>query len=445
MLMLAIAVSLSNFMLETTFKSYVEDLQDKKMAFIVKSLSLNYDTRLLKWDRGILDLIGKDALENNLLIRIKDDRGIYVWDALNNNATCGDAIKKTLENIYSRSSVLTGKYVEKSFPINVMDMYVGSVEIGYYVSKSYSDDDKGLINRLNLMYFLISAFSLIIATIAGMFISREISMPISKVTEAVSKISKSEFKDKLDFKSNIFEIESLLQSINNLVMALDNDKHLRKRLATDVAHELRTPVSVLQSHLEAMIEGVWKPSKERLESCYDEVIRLGKLVENLKRLADLDNGNFTVLFKEFSIHDLIKTIYLNFEADFKKKNIDFSYDVSYGIEIISDKDKLGQILVNLISNAYKYTNAGGRVEIKGFKQEDAVIIIVKDTGVGISEKDLPFIFERFYRTDASRTKTTGGSGIGLSVVSSLIKVLNGNIEVSSQIGKGSEFKITLPV
>lgn len=443
-LMVTITVVSSNYMLEGTFRRYDSDLQDRKIESTINDLILNFDTKIMGWENDILNKIGRNALENRLIVKIKDNQNKIIWNGfLYQNGVMADLIKNMAVNPEYRIEKSENDLINKNMKIKIRDISLGEVDFYYYGTYYYSSNDAELISRLNIMFLSTSVLSLIIAVLVGLYMSKEIAGPVVKVTDLAKAIAKNDFKEKIDCNSDIVEIAGLLNSINHLSLTLNNNRDLRKRMTVDIAHELRTPLSILQSHLEAIVEGVWQASIDRIKSCYDEVVRLGKLVDNLKKIDDMDSGAFNLDKKRFSVDEFLKNIYLNFMADFKKRNIKFSLFIKDNIEINSDKDRLGQVVINIVSNALKYTKNGGEVSISLEKVGKKAIISISDNGIGIEQKDIPFIFERLYRTDTSRAKTTGGSGVGLTIAKYQINALGGEILVNSKIGKGSTFKIIL--
>ena len=192
-----------------------------------------------------------------------------------------------------------------------------------------------------------------------------------------------------------------------------------------------------------MIDGIWKPEAVRLQSCHEETVRLSKLVGDLEKLSLYEGENLVLTKRPFDISSLIARVALNFEAEFKSKGIALQAKMQ-PVEIVADEDKISQVLVNLLSNALKYTNEGGEVAVKTIPKEDAVEIEISDTGIGISDEDQQLIFERFYRTDLSRNRKSGGSGIGLAIAKAIISAHHGTIAVKSTPGIGSTFTIILP-
>ena len=192
-----------------------------------------------------------------------------------------------------------------------------------------------------------------------------------------------------------------------------------------------------------MIDGVWELDVARLTSCHEETIRISKLVSDLENLARFEADNLILKKEEFDLVRLVSKIEKSFESDISRRNIHVTQDIS-ARRLTADEDKIEQILVNLISNALKYTPEGGSIAIRTVETPTAIVISIKDSGIGISSEDLPYIFERFYRADKSRSRATGGSGIGLAIVKFLVEAHGGIVTVESKPGEGSEFTVTIP-
>jgi signal transduction histidine kinase len=187
---------------------------------------------------------------------------------------------------------------------------------------------------------------------------------------------------------------------------------------------------------------VWKLEKYRLESCHEEILRITRLVRDLEKLTQYESENLILNITQFNLSEVITNIITNLDKEFKNKQI--TVDFQDGFEsIFADKDKITQVVINILTNAIKYNKIGGHIEIITKKQEDKYIIIFKDNGIGISKEDLPYIFERFYRADKSRNRSTGGSGIGLAISKAIIESHGGSITASSELNKGTEIIITL--
>lgn len=289
----------------------------------------------------------------------------------------------------------------------------------------------------------ISLLMIIVVIAVSVFLSQKISKPIIVVSKMTDFIKMGGYDQKLEYESSIVEIDNLINSINELSRELYKMENIRKNLTSDISHELRTPLTSIQTHLEAMIDGIWEPSKERLNSVNEEVIRLSHLVNQLKNLAKFDSYEDKLNLKNENLTQLIKNIIYNNESYALDKNIRIKYELE-DVNANIDKEKISQVIINLISNAIRYTNLNGEILIKLYKKSDFIKIIVKDNGIGIPEESLDYIFERFYRVDKSRCRNTGGTGVGLTICKSIVDLHKGKIEVKSKLNEGSEFIITLP-
>ena len=289
----------------------------------------------------------------------------------------------------------------------------------------------------------ISLLMIIVVIAVSVFLSQKISKPIIVVSKMTDFIKMGGYDQKLEYERSIVEIDNLINSINELSRELYKMENMRKNLTSDISHELRTPLTSIQTHLEAMIDGIWEPSKERLNSVNEEVIRLSHLVNQLKNLAKFDSYEDKLNLKNENLTQLIKNIIYNNESYALDKNIRIKYELE-DVNANIDKEKISQVIINLISNAIRYTNLNGEILIKLYKKSDFIKIIVKDNGIGIPEESLDYIFERFYRVDKSRCRNTGGTGVGLTICKSIVDLHKGKIEVKSKLNEGSEFIITLP-
>jgi len=432
----------ANIFLEKQFREYVIKNQDSKNKEILNMITNEY-FKNGKWNYDDISSIGMNALEGGVIIKVKDVQSKTIWDAtVHNSGLCNQMITHMSQNMNSRYGDFEGKYTETTYPIMNILKQVGTLQIGYYGPFYFDDNDLRFINTLNYFLIGIALFSFVISLLLGTIMSRRLSSPISRVISSSKMISNGYFEDRITQKSNIIEIHDLISTINNLAETFKNQDKLRKRLTSDMAHELRTPLTTLQSHFEAMIDGVWEPNVERIKSCHEEILRINRMVGDLENLAKIESENIVLDKTEFDLSELTQKIIMNFESDFAKKNIEIIYKGKEQF-INADKDKISQVLINLLSNVLKYTGEGGRVNVTISGIKNKVKITVKDTGEGISEEDLPYIFERFYRVDKSRNRLTGGSGIGLTIVKAIVDAHNGSIKVNSKIGEGTEFIVEL--
>jgi two-component system sensor histidine kinase BaeS len=431
---------LSLNLLESNYKKLVQKNIEDKTNVIVQSLGNQLKDD--KWNGYGIESIGIDAMNNGLIIEVKDTKDNVLWDAMKFNHGMCQTILQNLSNNTRSNTKSQIEFVTRTFDIIVNSKKEGSVNISYYGPFYYRDNDLVYLNTIRNAMSFATFIAIALSVTLGLFTSTKLSVMISKVISATTMISKGNYKE-ISKDSDIEEINTLIDSVNNLSYSLNEQEKLRKVLTKDMSHELRTPLTTLQGNLEGMIDGIWEPSVERLQSCNEEVLRLYRLVGDLENLAQIEKEDTKLNYSEINLSDLFGSILNNFEKKFLDKSILVCFN-SKDILLRGDKDKLSQALINVISNAEKYTMEGGRVFIDIDHTKDNVNITIKDTGIGIAKEHVPYIFERFYRVDESRTRSTGGSGIGLAITKSIVEAHGGTIKVKSVLDKGTEFTITLP-
>ena len=443
LLFLIISV-LINSLLEKQFKEYVIGKQEQKIKETVVLITQRYNN-WGNWNISGIETIGVNLLGDGLILRVNGIDGNAIWDAnVHNGGMCKTILEHMAQNMASYSPDFKGGYVEKRYPLTVDNTEIGSATIGYYGPYFYTDYDIRFLQTINNL-LLWSAILAGIASLAfGIFMAGHLSKPIGHVIHTAKQIAKGDFDGRLRETSSTKEIVELTSTINSVAETLGKQDALRKRLTADVAHELRTPLATLQSHLEAMIDGIWQPDAARLTSCHEEIVRISKLVGDLERLTKYEGENLMLNIERFDLSAMLQRITTNFESQFKSSGILLVFEPQERM-VEADEDKISQVFINLISNALKYTPSGGKVEIKIGSNAGHTDISVSDTGIGIAPEDLPQIFERFYRTDKSRSRLTGGSGIGLTIAKSIIDAHHGSITVTSEPDKGSVFTVTLPI
>ena len=267
--------------------------------------------------------------------------------------------------------------------------------------------------------------------------------PVATTADIATPIARGNYDIRIESETKTKELRDLLSAVNHLASNLSEQERLRKRLTSDVAHELRTPLTAVNVYLEAMIEGVWEATPERLKGCHEEIERLVSLVADLEQLVKVEGENLRLSKSRVDFMEIARAVGANLEAEARRKGM--SIGIS-GEECVveADRNRITQVLANLVSNAIKYTPNGGHIQVEVKDGGQSGTIRVKDDGIGIPERDIPLIFERFYRTDTSRSRKTGGAGIGLTIAQSIVKAHGGTIAVESRVNEGSCFTVTIP-
>lgn len=329
--------------------------------------------------------------------------------------------------------------------ITVDGSFIGQVRIWSFGSDSFlrKADETFRDNSYEAMA-LASIIAIALATIIGFIFARNLVSPIN----AISKTAKSIKEGDLSARTGLTgedEIARLGETFDAMAQAVEDDRELEHRLTTDVAHELRTPLMAIQATVEAMIDGVYKPTEDRLNQVNSEVKRLSRLVDALLRLSRLENRANPMKEEIIDLGELISGLVKTHEAFVNDSGLTLKYEMQKNVIIKGDADMIRQATANLISNAVRYTPEGGTVTVQVRHGEIMADIVVEDTGIGLSPDEARMVFSRFWRADAGRNRDTGGLGIGLAVVKEIVDRHHGWVQVEGKKGEGARFTIRIPL
>lgn len=287
----------------------------------------------------------------------------------------------------------------------------------------------------------------IVGMLVGLSGMRRWVNPLADVMSAAESLADGDFSVRVEEKGDR-EFIKLARSFNDMAEELEHARQQRQNLTADVAHELRTPLHILQGNLEGALDGVYEASPDHLNSMLDETRLLQRLVEDLQTLSMAESGTLDFHFQNLDVADLIKDVQTSFNGRAADVGVELITSISEEIKdltIVGDWHRLDQVLGNLVSNALRHTSEGEQITIGGSKNEDYLSLFVKDTGEGIPEEDLPYVFDRFWKGDRSRSRSSAGSGLGLAIARQLVTAHSGTIDVSSKEGEGTVFSIALPL
>ena len=288
--------------------------------------------------------------------------------------------------------------------------------------------------------------ALVAAVIVSLFISRRIVEPLQELTQVSRRLALGYYRERTSIRSDD-ELAQLSQSINQLAEALDQTEQRRMSLLADVAHELRTPLTTIEGYMEGLLDGVIASDEHTFTIVRREAERLRRLTEELSLLSRVEAGAISINPRPTPADTLLHAIIARFQPQFMICEVGFELILPPEAPLLLvDSDRITQVLTNLLANALRYTPTGGQVCIKLGHNDAYVQLSVCDTGVGIAPDHLPYIFERFYRVDKSRGRSSGGTGIGLTIARYLVYAHGGDIWAESEgSGKGSIFNMTLPI
>ncbi len=295
-------------------------------------------------------------------------------------------------------------------------------------------------------------FALFSALIIGFSFSRQFVAPIKKMVAVSKKISDGNYKERIPIPKNvnideIDELKQLAVSFNQMTLKLEKTEDLRRQLIGDVSHELRTPLSLIKASMEGLIDGLVPATNKTFYQVQLETDRLARLVDDLQELSIIESGAYELLKQRSDIHEVITSVLQNLKPQFVRKGIQLEDNFpKEKTQISIDVDRIRQVLTNILGNALKFTPKGGLVELTGEIRKDHIQISIKDSGIGISKEHLPYVFTRFYRVDKSRSRKSGGSGIGLTIAKQLVETHGGEILAeSSGENMGTTISFTLPM
>lgn len=427
-----------NFTINNKFNQYMVNIQNKRNERIVQYFQEVYK-RDKKWTKDSGREMEHEAFMSNYCLTLLDENKKLVWTMNPNDI-------KEKEHLAMISDKEKGVYNTLNSPIKYNGSIVGYVGIGQYSSVLLSSEDINFKLSINKGIGASSILTLIIVIFISLYFSRQFSVPIREVSDISVNLSNGDYNTKSNAKTDILELENLKNSINTLGEKLKQQELLRRRLVSDISHEIRTPLNILQNNLEAMIDGIFPVNTEQLTSLNDEVIRFGKLLNNLNVLEESETEGISLNKENISLDELISSVCDDFLIVSKEQDIELTYNLkpNENYIILGDRDKLKQVFINILSNAVKFTNDGGKIWVNLTKSKSEIIVSIRDTGIGISKEDLPFVFERLYRGDKSRNKIQG-SGIGLTIVKNILTLHSGLINVESEIGRGAKFTIHFKV
>lgn len=307
-----------------------------------------------------------------------------------------------------------------------------------------------LLGWLSRSLLLVAAVGGVLGILFGILASRSLTSPLSRLAEAARAIGARDLTRRVEVEGSD-EVKEVAQAFNDMAATLEGAETLRRNLVADVAHELRTPLSVLQGNLRAMLDDVYSLDKAEISRLYDETRLLSRLVNDLHELAQAEAGQLRLNRQTTDLADLVQSTAAAFSPAAEAKGVTLSTQVALDLPLVTaDPARLTQVLHNLLANALRHTPSGGTISLRAgceLGKESQVWLAVQDSGEGISFRDLPHVFDRFYRADPARSRATGGAGLGLAIVRAIVEAHGGRVSAVSDgtPGHGSTFTVQLPL
>lgn len=334
--------------------------------------------------------------------------------------------------------------IDRGIPIQVNNARLGTLLIGRTAVRSFSAGS-AFLERANRILLYSASGAAALALLMGVFISRTLTRPIRELTAATRVVSGGNLAHEVTVRSRD-ELGQLAASFNRMSAELARSLNLRRQMTADIAHELRTPISVILGYTEAVHDGVLAPTLDTFEIIREEAERLNRLVEDLRLLSRADAGELPLDRQPANIQNLLEEVRSIHSHRASHKSISLEMQTASDLPIIEvDHDRMVQVLSNLLDNALRFTPEGGRILLTADRVGENLEIRVQDNGPGLDEEELTRIFDRFYRADTSRQRGEGGSGLGLAIAKSLVEQHAGRIWAEGKQSKGLTFIIQLRI
>lgn len=395
-------------------------------------------------DPATLHHIGLMESHTDTVVVITDKKGEVLLSSNKMDNNMIEILKKPIPALPRDGFVLQSDWENKEYIATVTPFNKNGKKAGYVYMFKNTDEIQRLISELNNHFLLASLLVLIFILITIFFLSRALTRPLILMKEATKKLSKGDFSVTLSPPSHD-ELGELSQSIQTLANDLNYLKQERNEFLANVSHELRTPLTYINGYADiARRREINEEDRFKyLDIIHEESQRVSSLLKELFELAKMDQNTFLISKETVDLCMFLKSIYEKVLPAFQNKNIQLKIECPKNLSISLDPARFEQVLLNLLDNSLKFSKEATIASIKVFQENEEIQIIVKDQGIGIPQEDLPYIFDRLYRVEKSRSRATGGFGLGLAITKQIVEAHEGEILVESEKGKGTCFKIVL--
>ena len=413
------------------FEAYLDGERLDRAYLIMASLEGGYE-QWSGWNEMHLRREVIRALMMGMVTRVLDNAGEELIDTAKAVNELTPLMKRRVLSLVDMNArTASDDFV--TYPLFLGGKRIGILEVNYFPR-----DRAGLFTERSSRFLLIAFMTMGgLAVIASIVFSRKLTSPIKRLERQTRLIREGDFTGRVD-PSGIDEIGKLSHAFNEMADDLQLQESLRRKLIANVAHELRTPLGAMRGELEGMIDGVLESDEEQLKSLYEETGRLRTMLDGIDDLTQAQASSLTLVKQEVELTAFLGNIGERFKPRAGEKGVKITPEVKDNTIAWADPDRLSQIVINLLENAIRATPEEGTVTLRAGGEEGMTFVEVSDTGGGIEEKNIPFIFERFY------SGPDGGLGLGLTIVKELVDAHGGEIKVNSEAGKGTTVTVTLP-
>lgn len=448
LLTLGLSMFSVNYVFKKEFSNYLTQTTEAALEPLSNRLLTAYKNN--SWDALTLEKIG-ETLPLGTQVTLQDLNGNVIailknsMDTMHERMSMGDVQSSTMAGMMNMPYAVQEQKT-RTLTIANSQGTIATAIVRYPTSATILNPaDTAFMTSIFYSLMLASGLSLLMGILLTLYMSQRLVAPLRRLTQAAFHIGQGHLEERVNLTTND-EVGQLAEAFNTMANNLKRQEELRKQFTADIAHELRTPLTSIRSYIEAFQDGVLPVDSENLSIINEEIGRLVGLSSDLKDLNIAEIGALKINPLPVNLTDIIDKIVNNLQPLIQEKGLLLQWAPSSPPLYASGDDRLlTRLFYNLIQNAYKYTEYGGTISIEMEAGQKDITIQIKDSGIGISENELPYIFERFYRTDKSRARESGGSGIGLALVREVVLLHHGTISVQSTVGQGTTFKVTLPI
>src|SRR5260221_8797625 len=387
------------------------------------------------------------AMENEVRVILVDSNNRIVFDSNEfTPKTVKDASNAPYASGTSITQVIPALLSASSLPVILISTNAASPRLAsppLPSSTTSTTQAQDFLNAITHSFWLVIVLAWLLALLLTLALSNHILKPVRELTRIANRMEKGDLSQRIRMRTKD-EMGALAHAFNTMANSLARSEQLRRNLVSDVAHELRTPLTNVRGYLEALKDRMIDPTSEIITSLYEESLLLSRLVVDLQELSLAEAGQLYLVCRPLALEEVVVKAVSSLQLQAEQKQLALRVEMPPCLpRVEADAERVGQVLRNLVSNAITHTLPGGEIAIRARAINGEVLVSVDDTGEGIEEQHLPYIFERFYRADPSRSRATGGIGLGLAIVKQVVEAHGGQVEAESVPGRGSSF--TLPV
>ena len=375
---------------------------------------------------------------------VADRAGVIIAD------TAGEWLGKEAEEIgLSNGTPITvsGQVVGELYLLTSGGGGMGRGPMGGWGSRMMpmmQTSEQDFLDQVNDSLWQAGLIAVGVALVVGLILTRQITRPVKALISGVRHIARGELNYRVKVKSRD-EIGELADSFNAMASSLERGEQSRRQLTADIAHELRTPLTVIEGTVDGILDGIFQPDREHLNSIKEQSTLLTRLIGDLRDLSLAESGQLKLNLASTNMVELLQRLASRYEVNAREKDVRLKLETAQEVpKVRVDPARMEQVVSNLLTNAIRHTPPGGSITVTIDSNKEGLVISMADTGEGIAPEDLPHVFERFYRSGGSRSRKEGGSGLGLAIVRQMVEAHHGRVWVESQPGRGSVFHILLP-